>query len=374
MNTHGRLFALLALSASALTAAPFVALGDNAELFLTGSVVANFDDNIYLRNGTAARPEVNDTILTFTPGVDLVFGKNAATTGNLYFREDIVRYMDNDQQNTELSSIGFNSLYSNGKSKLDLGASYIESAQNDTSAPGDIVSRKSSSARALSEFGVSEKTSVAAGVRWDKINYDAGPGYSDSKAWTVPLDAYFEYSPKLQWSAGYRYRATDFSGAASDSKDHFFNIGARGEFTPKLTGQLRVGYGLRKLDRGGDDSDFGIDSNFNYAFSPKTTYTLGVTNDFGASALGESTKTFSVNLGANNRIDEQWSWNANVVYRSTDYPTHSDDFWQGGVGVAYVYNNNVNFLASYTFRNNSSNSSAFEFTNNVFSIGANLRY
>jgi len=374
MNTHGRLFALLALSASALTAAPFVALGDNAELFLTGSVVANFDDNIYLRNGTAARPEVNDTILTFTPGVDLVFGKNAATTGNLYFREDIVRYMDNDQQNAELTSVGLNSLYSNGKSKLDLGASYIESAQNDTSAPGDIVSRKSTSARALSEFGVSEKTSVAAGVRWDKINYDAGPGYIDSNAWTLPLDAYFEYSPKLQWSAGYRYRATDFSGAVSDSKDHFFNIGARGEFTPKLTGQLRVGYGLRKLDNGRDDSDFGIDSNFNYAFSPKTTYTLGVTNDFGASALGESTKTLSVNLGANNRIDEQWSWNANVVYRSTDYPTHSDDFWQGGVGVAYVYNNNVNFSASYTFRNNSSNSSAFEFTNNVFSIGANLRY
>lgn len=374
MNTHGRLFALLALSASALTAAPFVALGDNAELFLTGSVVANFDDNIYLRNGTAARPEVSDTILTFTPGVDLVFGKNAATTGNLYFREDIVRYMDNDRQNTELSSVGFNSLYSNGKSKLDLGASYIESAQNDTSAPGDIVSRKSTSARALSEFGVSEKTSVAAGVRWDKVNYDAGPGYRNSNTWSVPLDAYFEYSPKLQWSTGYRYRATNLSGAGIDSDDHFFNIGARGEFTPKLTGQLRVGYGLRKFDRGGDESNFGIDSNFNYAFSPKTTYTLGVSNDFGTSALGESTKNFSINLGANNRIDEQWSWNANLVYRSTDYPTHSDDFWQGGVGVAYVYNNNVNFSASYTFRNNSSNSSAFEFTNNVFSIGANLRY
>ncbi len=253
MKTHGRLFALLALSASALTAAPFVALGDNAELFLTGSVVANFDDNIYLRNGSAGRPEVNDTILTFTPGVDLVFGKNAATTGNFYFREDIVRYSDNDQQNTELMNVGFNSIYSNGKSKLDVGASYYETAQNDTGAPGDIVSRKSTAVRALTEFGVSEKTSVGAGVRWEKADYDAGPSYRDNRVWTVPLDAYFEYSPKLQWSAGYRYRATDLAGSAIDSKDHFFNIGARGEFTPKLTGQLRVGYGLRKLDRGGDD-------------------------------------------------------------------------------------------------------------------------
>lgn len=374
MKTHGRLFFLLALSASSLTAAPFVALGDNAELFLTGSVVANFDDNIYLRNGSAGRAEVNDTILTFTPGVDVVFGRNAATTGNLYFREDIVRYSDNDQQNTELLNVGFNSLYSNGKSKIDFGASYAETAQNDTNSPGDIVSRKATAIRALSEFGVTEKTSLGAGVRWDKTDYDAGPGYLDSRAWTVPLDAYFEYSPKLQWSTGYRYRATELTGAGIDRKDHFFNIGARGEFTPKLTGQLRVGYVLRKLDRGGDESNLGIDSNFNYTYSPKTTYRLGVMNDFATSALGESTKAFSVSLGANNQIDEQWSWNANLVYRSTDYPSHSDDFWQGGVGVSYVYNNNVNFTASYTHRNNSSNASLFEFSNNVFSIGANLRY
>ncbi len=374
MKTHGRLFALLALSASALTAAPFVALGDNAELFLTGSVVANFDDNIYLRNGSAGRPEVNDTILTFTPGVDLVFGKNAATTGNFYFREDIVRYSDNDQQNTELMNVGFNSIYSNGKSKLDVGASYYETAQNDTGAPGDIVSRKSTAVRALTEFGVSEKTSVGAGVRWEKADYDAGPSYRDNRVWTVPLDAYFEYSPKLQWSAGYRYRATDLAGSAIDSKDHFFNIGARGEFTPKLTGQLRVGYGLRKLDRGGDDSDFGIDSSFSYAYSPKTTYVFGVTNDFGSSALGESIKALAVNFGGSTRIDEQWSWNANLAYRSTEFPSHSDDFWQGGVGLSYIYNKTVNFTASYTHRNNSSDAPLFEFANNVFSIGANLRY
>lgn len=364
----------MALGASSLSAAPFVALGDNAELFLTGSVVVNSDDNIYLRSGTAARPEVSDTVLTVSPGVDLVFGRNAATSGNFYFREDILRYADNDKQNTSLANVGVNSLYNNGKSKLDLGASYTELAQNDTSAPGDIVQRNLTSARALSEFGATEKTSVGVGVRFDKTDYSGGPSYRDSSIWTLPVDAYFEYSPKLQWSVGYRYRSTDLSGAAIDSKDHFFNVGARGEFTPKLTGQLRVGYGLRKFDNGGDQSDFGIDSNFTYAYSPKTSYLIGVTNDFGSSALGESTKSFSTTLGANTRIDEQWSWNANVAYRSVDYPRHSDDFLQGSIGVAYVLSNNVNFTASYTHRKNSSNDANFEFANNVFSIGANLRY
>lgn len=374
MKTHGRLLALLALGASSLSAAPFVALGDNAELFLTGAVAINADDNIYLRPGTTARPEVSDTILTLSPGLDLQFGRNAATSGNLYFREDILRYSDNDQQNTSLANLGFNSLYNNGKSKMDIGASYTEFAQNDTSAPGDIVERTVTSARALTEFGATEKTAVGAGVRFDKTDYSGGASYRDSSIWTLPVDAYFEYSPKLQWSVGYRYRSTDLSGAAIDSQDHFFNVGARGEFTPKLTGQLRVGYGLRKFDAGGDDSDFGVDSSFNFAYSPKTSYSIGVSNDFGASALGESTKTFTVNLGANNRIDEQWSWNANVAFRSIDFPSHSDDFFQGGVGVAYILNTNANFTASYTHRKNSSNSASYEFSNNVFSLGANLRY
>lgn len=374
MNTNGRLFALIALGASSLSAAPFVALGDNAELFLTGAAVVNFDDNIYLRNGSATRPEVSDTVFTLSPGVDVVFGRNAATSGNFYFREDFLRYTDNDQQNTSLANVGFNSLYNNGKSKLDVGAAYNEYAQNDTSAPGDIVERDVTSVRALSEFGATEKTSLGIGARFEKTDYTAGPSYRDSNVWTLPLDAYFEYSPKLQWSVGYRYRSTELSGSAVDSKDHFFNVGARGEFTPKLTGQLRVGYGMRKLDVGGDESDLGIDSNFTYAYSPKTSYTAGVTNDFGSSALGESTKSFSINLGANTQIDEQWSWNANLSYRSVEFPSHSDDFVQGGVGVAYVFSNSVNFTASYTHRKNSSDKADFEFANNVFSIGANLRY
>ncbi|MGC4074264.1 MAG: outer membrane beta-barrel protein, partial [Nibricoccus sp.] len=299
---------------------------------------------------------------------------NAATSGNLYFREDILRYSDNDQQNTSLTNAGFNSLYNNGKSKLDLGASYSEFAQNDTSVPGDIVERNVSNARAVSEFGATEKTVIGIGARFEKIDYTGGATYRDSSIWTLPVDAYFEYSPKLQWSVGYRYRTTDLSGAAIDSTDHFFNVGARGEFTPKLTGQLRVGYGLRKFDGGGDDSDLGIDSSFTYAFSPKTSYILSVSNDFGSSALGESTKSFTVNASANTRIDEQWSWNASLAYRALEVPSHSDDFWQGGVGVAYILNTSANFTASYTYRKNSSNSAAYEFANNVFSIGANLRY
>lgn len=374
MKNHGRLLALLAFAATSLSAAPFVALGDSAELFLTANVSVSADDNIYLKRANA----VDDVILTFAPGLDLVFGRQTATQGNVFFREDILRYSDNDDQNTNLISAGFNSLYEDGKTKLDFGASYIETAQNETSAPGQIVPKNSTSFRALSEVSFTEKTSLGTGVRWDRSDYSTtAASYRDTKTWTVPVDVYFATSPKLQTSIGYRYRMTDIArenASISDSKDHFFNVGARGEFTPKLTGQLRVGFGKRNFDRGNDETTFGVDSGFTYTYSPKTAYQFGVSNDFGTSALGETTKTASLSLSVINKIDDQWSWNANLVYRNIDFPSHSDDFYAGGLGVGYIYSNTVNFAAGYNYKKNTSNSQLFEFTNNIFNFSANVRY
>src|SRR5690349_6658879 len=106
MKTHtARLAVLAALLSLSAKAAPFMAVGDGAELFVTSSLGVQFDDNIYLDSNN----ESDDTIWSFTPGVDLVFGKGSATTGNVYYREEIRRYSDHDNQNTELSSLGFQS-------------------------------------------------------------------------------------------------------------------------------------------------------------------------------------------------------------------------------------------------------------------------
>lgn len=372
MKYHGRLTALLAIAATSLSAAPFVALGDGAELFLTAKVSITSDDNIYLRHAD----KISDVVLDVAPGLDLVFGRQTATQGNVFFSENIVRYSDNDVQNTELANAGFNLKHDDGKMKIDAGASYVESAQNNLGTPGQIVPITTTGVRALTEIAYSEKTSFAAGVRWDKQDYTTA-GYRDSRTFTVPLDVYVATSPKLQTSFGYRYRTTDISNETAvytDSKDHFFNIGARGEFTGKLSGQIRVGYGTVSYDSGVDSSLLGIESGLTYAYSPKTTYQLNISNDFGTSALGEATKAANFYLSANNKIDEQWSWNAYASYRTTDYPSRNDDLLAGGVGVAYVYNSTVNFAAGYSYKKNNSDAAAYEFSNNVFNLSANIRY
>ena len=352
-------------------AAPFMAVGDNAELFVTASAQVQFDDNIYLDPTN----ESDDTIMSFTPGVDLVFGKNAVTKGNAYYREEIRRYSDNDNQNTELSNLGAQTHYDNGVTKADFNASYAQVAQNDNDANalGSIVRRKLFNIGAKLEFGISEKTSLSVGASFDKTNY--GPAsYVDSGIWTLPIDAYYKATPKLDWSLGYRFRNTDLSGTGIDSSDHFLNVGARGEFTPKLTGQVRVGFTQRNFEVGSDDSQLGFDGNLAYAFSEKTTYRFNVSNDFGSSGTGDTTENFAIGLNATSKMTEQWSFTGGLNLRKIDYPTRSDDFLEGLLAVTYNLNQMVNFGASYTYRNNSSDSASAEFTNSVFSFGANIRY
>src|ERR1700745_2390934 len=109
-QTIVRLAVFSALAVLSAKAAPFMAVGDNAELFVTGSAQVQFDDNIYLD----ASNQTKDTSLSFTPGVDLVFGKGSATKGNVYYREEIRRYNDHDAQNTNLANVGINSNFDNG--------------------------------------------------------------------------------------------------------------------------------------------------------------------------------------------------------------------------------------------------------------------
>jgi len=371
MKYTARIAIFSALTCIVAKAAPFMAVGDNAELFVTASANVQADDNIYL-NPTN---EKSDTIFSFTPGFDLVFGKGSATTGDVYYREEIRRYSSNTRQNTNLANVGAQANYSNGVTKANLNASYAEVAQNDTglNPTGDIVDRNLTNLSGKTEFGLTEKTSLSIGLNYDKTDY--GPvSYVDSSAVSIPLDLYFQASPKLDWSLGYSYRSTNLSGAALDSNDNFLNIGARGEFSPKLTGQVRLGYTRRSFDVGPEQNLFGANANLTYLYSEKTTYQFNISNDFGSASTGASTKNFTIGLNATNRFSEQWYVNAGLSYQTINYGTRTDDYLQGLVGVSYVYNNVLNFSASYTYRNNSSALASAEFKNNVFSLGANVRY
>jgi polysaccharide biosynthesis protein VpsM len=291
--------------------------------------------------------------------------------GSLSHSDTFSNYSDNSNLNTNLFNGDFVSRFDDGKLKLGFNVGYHELNQNTVDIRG-LTRRDLFSAAGNVEVEVTQKTKVGAGLAFSHENYKRR-NYTDSDSLTVPLDFYYQWAQKLDLSLGYRYR--DYRvDIGSDSTDHFFNIGARGEFSPKFTGKFAIGLNTRNLDRGGDDSQLGLDSSFAYEISPKTSLQFGATNDFGTSPQGQQQKNLTLNGMLTTKIAEEWSINVGLSWRSIDYGTRTDDYFEGQLGTSYVVSSNVRIVGGYVYRNYSSNSAANEFKNNVFSVSANFRY
>lgn len=364
----------LALDATA-SAAPFMAVGDGAELFVTGTVGVRADDNIFLSNNATS-----DTIFDINPGVELTFGKDAQVKGSLTLVDAFANYSSNSSLNTNLFSGDFGSNFDDGKMKLGFNAGFHELNQNtvDVRSVGRLIRRDVFSVGGKAETAISEITAVAAGLSFTHTNYKRA-GYGDSDDYTLPLDFYYKWTPKVDLSAGYRYRSYQTT-VGPDSKDNFFNVGARGEFSPKLKGQFAVGYFQRRLSRGASENMLGADASLTLEVSPKSSLQLGASSSPDTSPQGAQQKNYSINGALTTNISEQWSVNAGLSYRAIAYQSsttavgRTDDYVEGALGATYVINAYTRLVGAYAYRHNGSKLAGGDFTNNVFSVAASLRY
>lgn len=377
MKNYARIALTVAALGSAAKAAPFLAIGDGAELFVTGALGIRSDDNIFLADDSK---KIDDIIFDINPGVEITFGKNAPLTGSLTLVDAFANYSDNTNLNTNLFTGDFRAAYDDQKLKIKFNVGYHELNQNTADTQG-LIRRDEFVIGTTSEVAVSPLTSVAAGVNFNHLNYKR-KGYGDSDDLNVPVNFYYKWTPKLDLSLGYRYRNYETT-VGLDSVDHFFNIGARGEFSPKLTGQLAVGVNTRKFGSGtttgtiksGDTETLpGLDASFTYAISPKSTLQFGASNDYGSAPQGQQQKNLSFYGNVNIAFDANWSFNGGLSYRGIDYYTRTDDYFEGTLGATYLVNTYVKITGGYVYRSNDSDLAASNFKNNVFSIAASLRY
>jgi polysaccharide biosynthesis protein VpsM len=365
------LIAVVTLTCS--RAAPFLAIGDGAELFITGELGVKADDNIYL----AANAE-NDLVFNIDPGLELVFGRGAQLKGTLTLVESFTNYSDNSSLNSNLFSGDFVSNYDDGKLKMELLAKFHELNQNVfdirslPGLPGAFVRRDILTLGGHVEVEVSQLSSVRLALEFEDENFKQR-GYTDLQTLEVPLNWFYRWSPKTDLGFGYRYRDTSVD-VGQDSTDHFFNVGARGEYSPKLSGHVAVGLNARRLQNGDDETQLGLEAKLRYELSMKTSLVLGVTNDFGTGPRGEQEENFVVHLSARSRIADEWEVETALFWRSIDYSTRRDDFWEFQLGAGYIISANVRLVGGYVYRQYGSPVSSLEFKNNVFSLGANFRY
>lgn len=375
--------ALAAVAVIGIVSTSFGADGNGPDFFVTGVAGVRVDDNIFL-----SHIATNDVIYDLVPGISLEFGRNANLQNKIQLAEAFSLYSDNDSLNTNLFSGAVTGNYDDAKLKLDYGVSYKELNQNSIDIRG-LTRRDVFNVHGNAEVQATAKSSVAVGGAFDRTDYQddgATRGYSDSDVTTVPLTYYLKMTPKLDMSFGYRFRDTDVT-VGQDSQDHFLSLGARGEFTPKLTGRFSVGYNQRKLSGGSDRNGLGIDSSFAYSLTPKTAIQLAISNDFGTSGQGSQQKNFTTSLGVNTQVSEELSFSAGLSRQEITYDAGRDTFWQGQLGFTYAFNAVVSLSGSYAYRTNDSNRTLpatfpqavrdeFDpnFTNNVFTLAANFRF
>ena len=374
MTTKSRLALLSALAATPAFAAPFLAIGDNAELFLTARTEVRYEDNVTFSQDTFA---LEDEVFEFAPGFDLVFGKNSLVKGSLSVYERFIAFSDNTIFNEELFNAVFTSTYDGSKFKGGVNASFRELNQNsrDANLVGRLVRRDVTALGANGELSLTAKSKVGSGFSYNQTDYKVN-GFTDRETYSVPVNYYFAITEKVDLSAGIRYRVNDVDAANADSDEVFYSVGARGEFTPKLSGSFSIGLATRDPDAGEDSESLGLDAGFVYAYSPKTQLTLNLSNDFESSSAGVGQEVASVNVGARSSLTARLAVSASVGYQQIEYIgiNREDDYITGSLGVTYSVNEHLSLEAYYNYLDNSTDFAPSEFTANIVSVAANFRY
>jgi hypothetical protein len=373
--------AVSALGLSSAHAVPELKFGDNAELFVTGTASATYDDNIFLSSGK----KTGDEILDFVPGLDLPFGSSSELSGDAFAKLSLVEYASNSTQDTTLPDFGFDAKGDEGKSKLDLSASYAELAENNATIRLNniIVRTDQTNAGIYGETGLTEKTSLGGGIQYANSTYDQ-LNFVNSSVISVPVDAYYSFSPKTDASVGYEYTNSQQSEGQPNYDTNFLNVGVRGEFTPLLTGQARVGYDIIRFDeqpaphasRYGDQ--LGVDGAFTYAATEKSSYSLSISNGYTNTGTGVVVKNLSIGIDGSTEIDPQWKFLPGFAYSRRTYPggdpVRQDSVWTGSAGLQYVYSTYADLSLTYALDDDTSNTSGTSYSDSRVTLALNLRY
>jgi polysaccharide biosynthesis protein VpsM len=373
MTTKRYLALISSLAAVPVFAAPFLAIGDNAELFLTGRAEARFEDNVTL----ADTNKVSDEIFEVTPGFEVLFGKSSLLRGTFAASNRIVTYSDNNQLNNNLPSASLSASYEGAKVNYSGSLSYARDNQNtrDTSNVGVDSLRETYNGSLNAEISLTEKSKVGTGISYSATAYDS-LAYSDQESYSLPVNYFFAIRPKIDLSAGFRYASTDTDFGGGSSEDFYYNVGARGSFTPKLSGRFDTGYTVRKPEAGSSEGTYTLNAGLSYAYSEKSSFTLDIARGFDTAADASSLESSSINLGASTQFSSAWSANATIGYQILDYVgvNRKDNYLTFSLGATYTYNEYLTFGAGYSLADNNSDNAGLDFVANTFRLSANFRY
>jgi polysaccharide biosynthesis protein VpsM len=365
---------------ASLSGEPIMDFGDNAQLHFLATGEANYESNLFLRSTNRA----SDIYFVFSPGLELRLAQEGAASAVVRYQHRFTAFRNYSELDDDFADFDMQARYNSGVVLGSAYANYKQLASNtvDANRDGVLIKRSQSNAGVSARYEISELTAVKVGVDYTKLDYE-DDFYTDYKSYSIPVTFFYKVRPKIDLTAGARYRNTDTShalGMVPDYKDLYYFVGAVGEFfSPVIFADVSVGY--QKRDYKGTNLDLSsasYDITFIYTGDPKTTYYAGISRDYRTSAINGTAYAFtSVSLGARYRMSQFIGLNAGLVYGESEYQQspRAEDILMLNLGASYHPNDYLTLSASYGYSNvDGANIFSSDYTNNKVRIVASLRY
>jgi hypothetical protein len=393
-------------SPSLVQAAPLVSIGDNVDVFFNGSSSVQWQSNVFYDE----KDERDDVTFKVSPGFEINVGRGPSDLDlSIITRYEIIRYDELSELDNELFHIKAISSYKSSRWDVDGLVSYdeIQSGGNNGNAnqEGQLTRAESIRANLNGEYRLSPKFSVGSGVNYSDRQYQDQEELADRESFKLPVDVFYELTPKVDLSVGYSYTMTDVGGTkigdiangrevgSYNKEAHFFNVGARGALLPKLNGSFKVGYRASDSDDSsavtynssvattsitnrGSKGTMGLDANFTYSATPKLMTVLRLNRGFDVGGEGQRTTKTSANLSASYSINSNYSASANFGYTLREYQAtdREDNVYNTGFGLSYAPNQYWRFNTGYNYNKNDSNRQGQGYEARMVNLSATLRY
>ena len=386
MKMQKSLSSLVTFACAAATAgaASLLSLGDNAQLHFVGDVALVYEDNVFLDSR-----EESDFHFEFSPGLELRINSEGAASTVLRYQHRFTFYDEFNGLDHDFSDLSFQTNYNSGVVLFNAHASYKEdfSRTFDLDASSDVfetlILRDTLQAGASMKYDLSELTALKVAVDYSENNFedlvlgDVTIPYTDYDTISVPVTFFYKVKPKVNLTAGARYRMTDTS-LAEEYDDLYVFVGAVGElFSPVIYADLTVGYQQRDGKGGSatDSDSASYDLKFIYTGNPKASMWAGISRDYRTSAYNARAYAFSsAAVGANYSINKVFGINGSLVYGESEYEedVRAEDITMLRFGASYRPNDYVTVNASYSYREVDGNRA--DYTDGEFRVTASLRY